>query len=84
MANRPMTIEEIKDKKVEVEKAILGLIKKYEEETETRVTYINLRSDDGDDVWSTPHDNIKKRKSKGVQDVTLNTTMDNDVRSIDR
>ena len=84
MANRPMTIEEIKDKKVEVEKAILGLIKKYEEETETRVTYINLRSDNGDDVWNTSHDKIKKRKSKGVQDVTLDTTMDNDVRSIDR
>ena len=84
MANRPMTIEEIKDKKVEVEKAIFGLIKKYEEETETRVTYINLRSDNGDDVWNTPPDKIKKRKSKGVQDVTLDTTMDNDVRSIDR
>lgn len=84
MAKQPMTIEEIKDKKVEVEKAILGLVKKYEEETETRVTYINLRSDSGDDVWNTPHDKIKKRKSKGVQDVTLDTTMDNDVRSIDR
>ena len=81
---KQLTIEEIKDKKVEAEKQILAIVKQYEEETETRVTYINLRSDNGDDVWNTPHDKIKKRKSKGVQDVTLDTTMDNDVRSIDR
>lgn len=81
---KQLTIEEIKDKKVEAEKQILDIVKQYEEETETRVTYINLRSDDGDDVWNTPPDKIKKRKSKGVQDVTLDTTMDNDVRSIDR
>ena len=84
VAKKAMTIEEIKELKTKTEKEILKLIINYEAKTETRVRHISVNSDTGDDTWNVPANKIKMRKSRGVLDVTMETTMDNDVRSIDK
>ena len=82
-----MTIEEIKKRKSALEIKILEECKAYEKETETRVTYIRTESDDGDfnDIISSGsvEKKMKKRPSKGMLNITIDTTMENDVRSVD-
>lgn len=81
-----MTIEEIKKRKSALEIKILEECKAYEKETDTRVTYIRVESDDGDfgDIISSGRvEKVKKRPSKGLLNVTIDTTMENDVRSVD-
>lgn len=42
MAKGSMTIKEVKERKVEVELEILGIINDFEDETDVRISYLSL------------------------------------------
>lgn len=85
MAKKSLTIEEIKNRKSEVEKDILKMLRDFEKETETMISYVSTQIDRGDDSWDIEKSGKpgKKRKSKGLLDFTLELNLENDVRSID-
>lgn len=73
MAKNSMTIDEVKKAKIKVESDILKMIKDFEVETGTRISYINLDRDYGEEE---PIAAPSRGKPGKVKNIDLNMDLD--------
>ena len=73
MAKNSMTIDEVKKAKIKVESDILKMIKDFEVDTGTRISYINLDRDYGEEE---PIAAPSRGKPGAVKNIDLNMDLD--------
>lgn len=72
MADKKLTIADVKKMKVDLEAEILKMIKAFEKDTGVKVTYLNVKRDYPDEKYP----DVVETKNYPIKDIELNVDLD--------